>query len=99
MRPHLARAIHLEVLGEDAGDLRLQRHVPLCPGRQLRRVATRGGMRVIGGRGDRQHLADRLDPVRFALIVDERDHGLNRRSSSVPSPDRRMHAFAERAAK
>ena len=42
-----------------------------------------GGMVVIGRRGDRQHLADRLDPVRLAMIVDERDHGLNRRSSSA----------------
>jgi hypothetical protein len=33
--------------------------------------------------GDRQNLADRLDPVRLAVIVDERDHGLNRRSSSA----------------
>src|SRR5712671_7005967 len=38
---------------------------------------------VIGRWGDRQHLADRLDPVRPALIVDERDHGLCRRSSSA----------------
>ena len=40
-------------------------------------------MRVIGRRGDRQHTADRLDPVSPAVIVDERDHGLNRRSSSA----------------
>jgi hypothetical protein len=31
----------------------------------------------------RQHLADRLDPIRPTVIVDERDHGLNRRSSSA----------------
>src|SRR5690606_29163545 len=34
-------------------------------------------------RGDRQHLADRLDPVDVAVFVDERRHGLNRRSSSA----------------
>jgi transposase-like protein len=27
--------------------------------------------------------ADRLDPVHLAVIVDERDHGLDRRSSSA----------------
>src|SRR6185437_1173909 len=32
---------------------------------------------------DRQHLADRLDPVGVAVFVDERRHGLNRRSSSA----------------
>src|SRR6478609_407599 len=40
-------------------------------------------MVVVGRRGDRQHLANRLDPMRLAVIVDERDHGLNRRSSSA----------------
>jgi hypothetical protein len=38
---------------------------------------------AIGGRGDRQHRADRLDPVGIAMIVDEGDHGLDRRSSSA----------------
>ena len=49
------------------------------PVRQL----AHGHMVVVGRRGDLQHLADRLDPVRLAVIVDERDHGLNRRSSSA----------------
>ena len=40
-------------------------------------------MRMIGRWGDRQHPADRLDPIRPAVIVDEGDHGLNRRSSSA----------------
>ena len=40
-------------------------------------------MGVIGRRGDRQHPADRLDPVRLAVIVDRGNHGLNRRSSSA----------------
>src|ERR1700723_1256072 len=38
---------------------------------------------VIGRQGDRQHPADRLDPMRLAVIVDEGNHGLNRRSSSA----------------
>ena len=40
-------------------------------------------MSVIGGRGDLQHTTDRLDPVSPAIIVNEADHGLNRRSSSA----------------
>ena len=40
-------------------------------------------MRMIGRWGDRQHPADRLDPIRPAVIVDEGDHGLCRRSSSA----------------
>jgi hypothetical protein len=38
---------------------------------------------VVARRGDRQRLADRLDPVGLTVIVDERDHGLKRRSSSA----------------
>jgi hypothetical protein len=33
--------------------------------------------------GDWQHLADRLDPMRLAVIVNERDHRLNGRSTSA----------------
>src|ERR1700722_14407146 len=40
-------------------------------------------MGVIGRQSDRQHPADRLDPTRLAVIVDEGNHGLNRRSSSA----------------
>src|SRR6476620_7657355 len=42
-----------------------------------------GDMRMVGRRGDRQHLADRLDPIHFPMIIDERDHGFTRRSSSA----------------
>ena len=38
---------------------------------------------MVGRWGDRQHPADRLDPIRPAVIVDEGDHGLYRRSSSA----------------
>src|ERR1700710_2521736 len=40
-------------------------------------------MVVVGRRGDRQHLADRLDPIRFPMIVGERDHGFTPRASSA----------------
>ena len=81
--PDLAHAIDLEVLGEDAADLGLQGRIPLRPRRQLGGIGPLGDMVVVGRWGDRQHLADRLDPMRLAVIVDERDHGLNRRSSSA----------------
>jgi hypothetical protein len=81
--PDLARAIHLEVLGEDAGDLRLQRHVPPRPLRELPGIGPLGGMLVVGRGGDRQNLADRLDPVDLAMIVNEGDHVFDRRSSSA----------------
>jgi hypothetical protein len=38
---------------------------------------------VIGRRGDRQNFADRLDPVCGAVIVNEPNHGFDRRSSSA----------------
>src|SRR3954467_10920838 len=40
-------------------------------------------MGAVGRRGDRQHLADRLDPVGPAVTVDEGNHRLNGRSSSA----------------
>src|SRR5712671_156337 len=40
-------------------------------------------MDVVSGRGDRQNAADRLDPVDVPMIVDERLHGFDRRSSSA----------------
>ena len=81
--PDLAHAIDPEVLLEHAPNLGLQGGVPLRPRRQPGGIGPLGGMGVVGRRGDRQHLADRLDPIRLAVIVDEGDHGLNRRSSSA----------------
>ena len=83
LTPDLACAIDLEVLGEDALDLRPQGRIPLRPRRQLRGISALGDMVVVGRWGDRQHLADRLDPVDLAVIVYECDHRLNGRSSSA----------------
>jgi hypothetical protein len=69
----LAHTIDTEVLPEDAPHLDLQGFIPLRPGRQPGGIALPGDMVVVGRRGDRQHLSDRLDP----------DHGSNRRSSSA----------------
>ena len=63
--PDLARAVDPEVLREDAPDLNLQCVVPPRPGRQPGGIDALGDMSVVGRRGDRQHLADRLDPMRL----------------------------------
>ena len=82
--PDLAHAVDAEVLREHALDLGFRAPRPASPGPTACSGSARlRGMGVIGRRGDRQHLADRLDPIRPAMIVDERDHGLNRRSSSA----------------
>src|SRR4051794_41903022 len=76
----LPYAIDLEILLKHTRDLWHQPGITLHPCRQRRRIGPPGGMGVIGRWGNRQHLADRLDPIRPALIVDERDHGLCRRA-------------------
>ena len=81
--PDLAHAVNPEVLPEHAIDLRLQNGIPLCPHREFLRIGALGDMIEIRGRGNRQNLADRLDPMCIALIVDEGDHRLNGRSSSA----------------
>jgi hypothetical protein len=83
LTPNLPHAIDLEVLIEHARDLRHQVGIALGPCWQPRRIGPPGSMDAIGRWGDRQHLADRLDPIRPAVIVNERDHGLGRRSSSA----------------
>src|SRR5436190_10940980 len=81
--PDLPHAVDAEVLREDPLNLDLQFGVTLRTGRTLAGVDPLGDMRMVGRRGDRQHLADRLDPIRFPMIIDERDHGFTRRSSSA----------------
>jgi hypothetical protein len=81
--PDFPRAIDLEVLREDALDLGRQRQVPLLPRRELLGIDALGDVVAAGRRGDRQHLADRLDPMRLAVFANERDLCLNGRSSSA----------------
>lgn len=81
--PDLAHPIDPEVLLEHAPHFDLEFLIALRPRRQPGGIAPLGDMVVVGRRGDRQHLADRLDPMRLPVIVDERDHGLNGRSSSA----------------
>src|SRR5258705_8270045 len=83
LSPDLASAIDTEVLLPHPLDLHAQLTIA------NRSPAKLGGIRepclvlVVGRRGDLQLLADRLDPVLLAMLVDERDHYLGRRSSSA----------------
>ena len=81
--PDLAHPIDPEVLLEDAPDLNLEPRVAPGSRRQLARISPSRGMGAVGRRGDRQHAADRLDPVDGTVRIDERNHGLDRRSSSA----------------
>jgi len=76
--PDLASSVHPEVLGVDPGDLGLQ----LGVAERTRRWWTLAVLVVAGG-GDRQHPADRLDPVTVLVAVDVGDHLVGRRSSSA----------------
>ncbi len=81
LAPDLANAVDAEILLEYALDLDPQIGVAADPVGQTGGIGAPGKMGMIGRRGDRQDLADRLDPVGLPMIVDEGDHGLNRRSA------------------
>ena len=81
--PDLANTVDSEVLLEDPTNFDLQRGVAFRAGRQPSGIGPLGDIGPIGRRGHRQYLADRLDPMDPTMIVDEGDHGLNRRSSSA----------------
>src|SRR5580704_238409 len=74
--PDLAHAIDTEVLLDHPLNIWLQGVIPSRSRRQPGRIGAPGGMRMVGRWGDRQHPADRLDPIRPAVIVEEGDHGL-----------------------
>ena len=81
--PHLAGTVSLAILLPHPLDLRAQRLIPMPARRLACRLGFAAGVLVVRRRGDRQDLADRLDPVGIAVFVDERLYGLNRRSSSA----------------
>jgi hypothetical protein len=83
LAPDLAHPIDLEVVIEDPAYIQLQGSVTLGSRRSLAWINAPGDMSVIGRWGDWLDFADRLDPIRLAVIVDECDHGLDRRSSSA----------------
>ena len=57
--------------------------VPARTRRTPLRFALAAFVFVVGGRGDRQLLTDRLDPISVAVLVHELGHRLGRRSSSA----------------
>jgi hypothetical protein len=65
LAPHFAR----EILLEYAADLDPLRCIAPGAGRKPGRIAPLGDMVMVSRRGNRQHLADRLDPVGLAMIV------------------------------
>ena len=83
LSPDLANAIDTPVLLEHAPDLGSQCFVTPRPIRQPSRIGPLGQVIVVGGRGNRQDVADRLDPMLPAMHVDERHHHFDRRSSSA----------------
>src|SRR6185437_2102162 len=81
--PHLASSVRPKVLLPDpvdrAGELCIAPHAR----RQSRWISLTALLFVIRRWGDRQLLADRLDPVLGTMCVYERDHHFPRRSSSA----------------
>ena len=83
LAPDLVGAVDLQVGLPDPFDLRHQDLVASGPRAAQLRPALSGRMAPIARRGDLQHLADRLDPVHVAMLVDEVPQDLSRRSSSA----------------
>ncbi len=81
--PDLAHAIDLEVLVEHPAYLDFHGNIIAFAGRQAVHVCALGDDLIIGGRGNRQQSADRLDPEHRAVFVDEGDHRFSGRSSSA----------------
>ena len=81
--PDLAGTVDPEVGRMHLPDLRHEHQVLPGSRRGPCRIGTSGDTGMVGRRSDLQHPADRLDTVDLALIVNERDHGFERRSSSA----------------
>jgi hypothetical protein len=62
--PDLARAINAVVIIENPLDLGAQSSISADTIRCSLRALATAGVLIIGRRGDRQHIADRLDPER-----------------------------------
>lgn len=83
LTPDFAHAVDAEVLLEDPPNLDLQGEVTSRTLGQQGRIPPLGQVIMVGGGGDRQHFADRLDPELRPVIVYEGDHRLSGRSSSA----------------
>src|SRR5690606_28894251 len=83
LAPHLARAVDAEIVLVHTSDLRTKLLVTAHTLRSPLRSGLPGLDLVVRRRGDRQLLADRLDPVSVAVLVDKVHHHFGRRSSSA----------------
>src|SRR5206468_7705077 len=81
--PDLVCAIRLIVLAPNALDDRDEHLIPDGARGPFRRIRLAGLVPEVRRRGDRHLTADRLDPMRGAVLVDEGDHHFGRRSSSA----------------
>jgi hypothetical protein len=78
---HLSNTIDLEVGIEHALYFGLQGLVTPNTRRQARGIATLASALAVGGWGDRQNLADRLDPVIAPMLINEAGRRLKGQSS------------------
>src|SRR5437867_12703004 len=81
--PHLADAIDGAILVPHPTNVTTELGVAAHAWRAAVGIAPPGAPLVIHRRGNRQHRADRLDPIHVAVSVDEAHHHLARRSSSA----------------
>ena len=83
LTPDLAHAIHVKVLLPYTTNLAAELDVALRSRWLAAWVLLSRFLLVIGRRGDREHPADRLDPVTLTVRVDEQHLHFGRRSSSA----------------
>ena len=83
LTPDFHRAIDLHVGLPDTRDLRSKEIVAVGTRTPLSWIAPKRRIPSVTGRGDLQDLADRLDPERIPMRINQLPQDLNRRSSSV----------------
>ena len=81
--PDFPHAIDPVVGVKHAAYLDLQADVATSADRQAIHIRALGDRIVIGGRGNRQQFADRLDPKHRTVLIDEGNHRFSGRSSSA----------------
>src|SRR5690606_14336445 len=81
--PDLIGTVHLKVGLPDPLNVRNQPVIALGPRAAQFRVALPGGMAPVGGWGNLQHVADRLDPMGIPVLVDVGVYDFSLRSSSA----------------
>ena len=81
--PDLPRSVHLPIRVPDPLDGDPQVVIALGARRPLRRIHLPGVVQKIRRWGDRQHRADRLNPIRGPVVIHKLDHYFTRRSSAA----------------